>query len=159
MDAIDLGLVLNLHQPPGIFDELLERNEWEANEIWWAPDRIPRSLWADEDVARVNLSRSGTLLETLADPGFQELVYGGVDCGSLLWQLQNTRTNGGVAGAQVRFLAQPATPNARGEWSGIARAWLALIRASMRTLAPAFSARRMLGGYVDRKYVPTGGAL
>jgi hypothetical protein len=102
---------------------------------------IPRSLWADEDVARVNLSLSGTLLETLADPGFQERVYGVVDRGSSLWQLQNT------------------TPTARGEWYGIARAWLALIRASMRTLAPAFSAGRMLGECVGRIYAPTGGSL
>ena len=30
------------------------------------------------------------LLETLASPGFQHRVYGIVDCGSLLWYLQNT---------------------------------------------------------------------
>jgi 4-alpha-glucanotransferase len=41
MDAIAFGLMLNLHQPPGNFDELLERNEWEAKEIWWAPDIFP----------------------------------------------------------------------------------------------------------------------
>jgi hypothetical protein len=33
----------------------------------------------------------GTLLEALADPGFQQRAYGLVDCGSLLWHLQNTR--------------------------------------------------------------------
>ena len=38
------------------------------------------------------MSPSGTLLETLSDPRFQERVYGIVDCGSLLWHLQNTRT-------------------------------------------------------------------
>ena len=40
----------------------------------------------------MHLSLSGTLLETLADPRFQARVYGIVDCGSLLWHLQNTRT-------------------------------------------------------------------
>ena len=50
---------------------------------------MARSLWGYEDVARVHLSLSGTLLETLADPEFQERVYGVVDCGSLLWHLQN----------------------------------------------------------------------
>ena len=54
-------------------------------------DRIPRSLWAYEDVGRVHLSLSGTLLETLASPDFQRRVYGIVDCGSLLWYLQNTK--------------------------------------------------------------------
>jgi 4-alpha-glucanotransferase len=92
MDAIDFGLVLNLHQPAGNLDALLDHNEWEAREILWALDRIPRSLWEYEDVGRVHLSLSGTLLETLADPRFQARVYGTVDCGSLLWHLQNTRT-------------------------------------------------------------------
>ena len=92
MDSIDFGLVLNLHQPAGNLDELLDGNEWEAEEILWALDRIPRSLWEHEDVGRVHLSLSGTLLETLADPRFQARVYGIVDCGSLLWHLQNTRT-------------------------------------------------------------------
>src|SRR5919109_1287749 len=84
------ALVLNLHQPAGNPQALLGGNEWEAKEILWALDRIPRSLWRHEDLARVHLSLSGTLLETLADPGFQERVYGIVDCGSLLWHLQNT---------------------------------------------------------------------
>ena len=72
-------------------EDLLEHHEWEAKEILWAMDRIPRSLWASEDIGRVHLSVSGTLLETLSSPGFQERVYGIVDCGSLLWYLQNTR--------------------------------------------------------------------
>jgi 4-alpha-glucanotransferase len=92
MDAIYFGLVLNLHQPAGNLDELLDYNEWEAKEVLWALDRIPRSLWKDEALGRVHLALSGTLLETLADPRFQQRVYGIVDCGSLLWHLQNTRT-------------------------------------------------------------------
>lgn len=92
MDAIDFGLVLNLHQPAGNLDGLLVDDEWEAREILWAIDRIPRSLWEHEDLGRVHLSLSGTLLETHADPGFQARVYGTVDCGSLLWHLQNART-------------------------------------------------------------------
>ncbi|MGZ4179499.1 MAG: glycoside hydrolase family 57 [Solirubrobacteraceae bacterium] len=92
MNAIDFGLVLNLHQPAGNLDELLDHNEWEAREILWALDRIARSLWEYEDLGRVHLSLSGTLLETLADPRFQARVYGIVDCGSLLWHLQNART-------------------------------------------------------------------
>ena len=40
--------------------------------------------------AGVHLSLSGTLLETMASPGFQRRAYGTVDCGSLLWYLQNT---------------------------------------------------------------------
>ena len=83
------ALVLNLHQPPGNLQTMLDEDNWEAKEILYALDRIPRSLWGHEDLARVHLSLSGTLLETLSDPAFQERVYGIVDCGSLLWQLQN----------------------------------------------------------------------
>jgi len=82
------ALVLNLHQPTGNLQHLLAHREWEAKEILFAMDRIPRSLWDYEDVARVHLSLSGTLLETLSNGDFQHQVYGIVDCGSLLWRLQ-----------------------------------------------------------------------
>lgn len=91
MADIEFALVLNLHQPAGNLEELLDAHDWQAREILWAIDRIPRSLWPYEDLARVHLSLSGTLLETLANPDFQHRVYGIVDCGSLLWYLQNTR--------------------------------------------------------------------
>ncbi len=90
MDDIAFALVLNLHQPDGNLDDLLSNDPWAASEILYALDRIPRSLWPYPDVGRVHLSLSGTLLETLADPGFQARAYGIVDCGSLLWYLQNT---------------------------------------------------------------------
>lgn len=89
MNRIHHALVLNLHQPSGNLQALLDSHPWEAREILYALDRIPRSLWGYEDVARVHLSLSGTLLETLADPAFQSRVYGMVDCGSLLWHFQN----------------------------------------------------------------------
>lgn len=83
------ALVLNLHQPPGNLEHLLEHNPWEVKEILYAMDRIPRSLWGYEDVARVHLSFSGTLLETLSSPEFQNRVYGDVDVGAMLWHFQN----------------------------------------------------------------------
>lgn len=85
------ALVLNLHQPSGNLEHLLTHAEWEAKEILYALDRIPRSLWGYEDVARAHLSLSGTLLETLQSPEFQERVYGTVKCGDLLWHLQNEK--------------------------------------------------------------------
>src|SRR5690606_3330609 len=39
------ALVLNLHQPSGNLEHLLTHAEWEAKEILYALDRIPRSLW------------------------------------------------------------------------------------------------------------------
>jgi sulfate transport system substrate-binding protein len=82
---------LNLHQPAGNLEALLDTNEWEAREILLALDRIPRSIWAYEDVARVHLSLSGTLLEMLCQPRFQKRVHGLMKCGDLLWYLQNDR--------------------------------------------------------------------
>src|SRR6185295_19160479 len=76
MGKIFHALVLNLHQPAGNLEALLATNEWEVREILFALDRIPRSLWGYEDVARVHLSLSGTLLETLSRPAFQERVHG-----------------------------------------------------------------------------------
>jgi alpha-amylase/alpha-mannosidase (GH57 family) len=85
------ALVLNLHQPLGNLEALLRDDEWEAREILLSLDRIPRALWEFEDVARVHLSLSGTLLETLSNPQFQERVYGIVKCGELLWYFQNQK--------------------------------------------------------------------
>jgi len=58
---IEFALVLTLHQPPGNLERLLSEQETEVKEILGAIDRIPRSLWQYEDVARVHLSLSGTL--------------------------------------------------------------------------------------------------
>lgn len=91
MKEIHHALVLNLHQPPSNLDALLETNEWEVKEILFALDRMPRTLWPYEDIARVHLSMSGTLLETLSHPDFQRKVFGAVDCGTLLWTLQNQK--------------------------------------------------------------------
>ena len=125
MSCIDFGLVLNLHQPAGNLDELLDTREWEAKEILWALDRISRSLWLYEDVGRVHLSLSGTLLETLADPRFQERVYGIVDCGSLLWHLQNTRTIEVLGSAYYHPVLPLIAPADRDEqirrWLGLGR--------------------------------------
>ena len=91
MRKIFHALTLNFHQPAGNLEHLLATNEWEAKEILWAMDRMPRALWGYEDVARVHLSLSGTLLETLSNPAFQERVFGIAKCGDLLWHLQNEK--------------------------------------------------------------------
>lgn len=125
MGEIYHALVLNLHQPAGNMEYLLEHEEWEAKEVLWALDRIPRSLWGYEDVGRVHLAMSGTLLETLSSPGFQERVYGVVKCGDLLWHLQNTRLFN-LLGTGYYHPVLPLTPPADWDeqlqrWQGIAR--------------------------------------
>jgi alpha-amylase/alpha-mannosidase (GH57 family) len=103
---------------------LLENNEWEAKEILWALDRMPRALWSYQDVARVHLSLSGTLLETLADPAFQERVFGTVKLGDLLWHLQHRRIFE-ITGTGFYHPVLPLIPEADREpqlrrWRGIA---------------------------------------
>jgi alpha-amylase/alpha-mannosidase (GH57 family) len=119
------ALVLNLHQPAGNLDHLLAHETWEAKEVLFAMDRIPRSLWGHEDLGRVHLSLSGTLLENLSDPAFQEKVYGVVDCGALLWHLQNQQLIE-ILGTGYYHPVLPLIPEAdRAEhlrrWQGIAR--------------------------------------
>jgi hypothetical protein len=122
---VNHALVLNLHQPAGNLDHLLDESSWEAVEILYALDRIPRALWRHEDRARVHLALSGTLLETLADPAFQRRVYGMVDCGSLLWHLQNTRVVNLLGTAYYHAVLPLIPPADRVEqvarWQGIGR--------------------------------------
>lgn len=125
MSVIHHALVLNLHQPPGNLEDLLVKQPWEAREILYAYDRIPRFLWCYEDVARVHLSISGTLLEMLSSPEFQSHVYGIVDCGSLLWHLQNERILN-ILGTGYYHPVLPLIPEADHDehlsrWQGIAR--------------------------------------
>jgi alpha-amylase/alpha-mannosidase (GH57 family) len=119
------ALTLNLHQPAGNLEHLLANNVWEAKEILWALDRMPRALWDYEDVARVHLSLSGTLLETLANPAFQERVFGIVKCGDLLWHLQNRKIFNVIGTGYyhpVLALIPPADREEQIErWLGIAR--------------------------------------
>jgi len=125
MSTIYHALVLNLHQPGGNLEGLLRDNEWEAREILLALDRIPRSLWEFEDLARVHLALSGTLLETLSSPEFQQRVYGVVKCGDLLWQFQNCRIFE-ILGTGYYHPVLPLIPGTDRDqqlvrWQGIAR--------------------------------------
>ncbi len=119
------SLVLNLHQPAGNLEQMLDRGDWEAREILFAMDRIPRALWGYEDLARVHLSFSGTLLETLSSPAFQSRVYGDVDVGAMLWHFQNQQLFE-ILGTGYYHPVLPLIPEAdRKEhlirWQGIAR--------------------------------------
>ncbi|MBI3849109.1 MAG: glycoside hydrolase family 57 [Verrucomicrobia bacterium] len=125
MSTVFHALILNLHQPSGNLEDLLKNQEWEARQILCAIDRIPRSLWGYEDVGRVHLSVSGTLLETLANPDFQRRVYGIVKCGDLLWHLQNQKIIQ-VLGTAYYHPVLPLIPRADWEeqlvrWLGIGR--------------------------------------
>jgi len=57
---------VNLHSLPGISITCWPTSPGRTEQILYALDRIPRTLWRDEDIGRVHLSLSGTLLETLS---------------------------------------------------------------------------------------------
>ncbi len=111
MNEIAHALVLNLHQPANNLEELLDQGSWEPKEILFALDRMPRALWDYQDIARVHLSLSGTLLETLSSADFQSRMYGTVDCGSLLWYLQNEKIFN-ILGTGYYHPVLPLTPKA-----------------------------------------------
>ena len=114
------ALILNMHQPHNNLENLLEKNEWELKEILFAYDRIPRALWPYQGIARVHLSLSGTLLETLSNLDFQSRVYGMVDCGKLLWHLQNTQIFE-ILGTGYYHPVLPLTPEA--DWDEQITRW------------------------------------
>lgn len=116
--------VLNFHQPAWNLEDLLRHKPWEAREILFALDRVPRSVWGWEDVARVHLVLSGTLLEALTSPDFQSRVYGTVKCGDLLYHLRNPALDILATGYYHPVL--PLIPKSDREehilrWFGIAR--------------------------------------
>lgn len=124
--TIHHALVLNLHQPSGNLDDMLldPAHEWQAKECLYAYDRIPRAIAGWEDVARVHVSMSGTLLEALADPDFQARVYGTVKCGDLLWNYRSPAMT--ILGTGYYHPVFPLIPEAdRDEhvqrWLGLAR--------------------------------------
>ncbi len=119
------ALVLNLHQPLGNLEVLLSDQEWEARQILFALDRIPRSLWPYEDVGRVHVALSGTLLETLANPDFQRRVYGIIKCGDLLWHLQNQKIIQ-ILGTAYYHPVLPLIPPP--DWEEHLKRWLGLAR-------------------------------
>jgi hypothetical protein len=125
LSTIHHALVLNLHQPSGNLEALLRDHEWEAREILLGLDRIPRSLWEFEEIGRVHLSFSGTLLETLSNPEFQQRVYGIIKCGDLLWQLQNERIfrilGTGYYHPVLPLIPAPDREDHLSRWLGIAR--------------------------------------
>ena len=119
-DTLYHALVLSLHQPSGNLEHLLAHDEWAAREILCAMDRVPRSLAECSDQARIHLSLSGTLLETLSDPRFQERAYGIVDCGALLWQLRST-PGIDVLGTGYYYPVLPLVPPA--DWDAQVERW------------------------------------
>jgi len=113
-------------------------------------------------------------LEASGTSGMKAVINGGINLSVLdgWWAEAYDGTNGWAlpgevhhdagtqdahdAGTFYRLLEQDVIPAFyRRDKQGLPHSWLNRIRASMRTLAPAFSAGRMLDDYIQRIYAPT----
>ena len=112
-------------------------------------------------------------LEASGTSGMKAVINGGLNLSVLdgWWAEAYDQTNGWAlpgdvqpdswtqdardAGTLYRLLEQEVVPAFYDrDADGLPRAWLARIRASIRTLAPAFCAGRMLHEYLERIYAP-----
>ncbi len=56
------ALVLNFHQPAGNLEYLLAHKPWEAYQILYSMDRVPRSLWKHEGMTLRTVSNGLALM-------------------------------------------------------------------------------------------------
>ena len=85
MTEIYHAIGLNMHQPPDNLLRLHNSDErWEAKQILWCYDRPTHMLEGYEDVARLHMSFSGTLLKQLEDPAIRETFHDVVNIEYLL---------------------------------------------------------------------------
>lgn len=123
MSEIYHALGLNMHQPLGNLIALHNSNErWEAKQILWCYDRPTRMLEGYEDIARLHMSFSGTLLKQLEDPAIRENFHDVVDVGDFLNRFQ--RSNIEVLGTGLYHPVYPLIPAA--DWDAQTSWWKGL---------------------------------
>jgi 4-alpha-glucanotransferase len=116
---------LNMHQPLGNLLALHNSEErWEAKQILWCYDRPTRMLEGYEDVARLHVSFSGTLLKQFEDPSIRETFHDVVDVRDFLGRYQ--RSNIEFVGTGLYHPVYPLIPaedwdSQTGWWIGLGR--------------------------------------
>ncbi|SPE60985.1 Glycoside hydrolase family 57 [Verrucomicrobia bacterium] len=119
------ALGLHLHQPLGNLLALHTSGQsWDAKQILWCYDRPTRMLEGYEDVARLHLSFSGTLLKQLEDPGVRQTFADAVDIENFLRRFRQSGIE--FVGSGLYHPVYPLTPPAdweaqTGWWQGLAR--------------------------------------
>ena len=114
-----------MHQPLGNLVALHNSEEdWEARQILWCYDRPTRMLEGYEDVARLHLSFSGTLLKQLEDPGVRQTFKDVVDVEDFLSRYR--RSNIEFVGSGLYHPVYPLTPPA--DWDAQTEWWQGLGR-------------------------------
>ena len=119
------ALGLNMHQPLGNLLALHNSSErWEAKQILWCYDRPVRMLAGYEDVARLHIGFSGTLLKQFEDPGIQETFHDVVNIGDFLEGYR--RSNIEFVGTGLYHPVYPLIPI--DDWDAHTDWWLGLGR-------------------------------
>lgn len=114
---------LNMHQPPGNLLALHNSDErWEARQILWCYDRPTRMLEGYEDVARLHMSFSGTLLKQLEDPAIRETFHDVVDIEDFLDRYR--RSNIEFVGTGLYHPVYPLIPSS--DWDTQTSWWIGL---------------------------------
>lgn len=125
MTEIYHALGLNMHQPPGNLLALHNSEErWEARQILWCYDRPTRMLEGYEDVARMHMSFSGTLLKQFEDPGIRETFHDVVDVQDFLDRYH--RSNIEFLGSGLYHPVYPLIPVS--DWDSQTSWWIGLGR-------------------------------
>ena len=116
---------LHMHQPLGNLLALHNSNErWEARQILWCYDRPTRMLEGYEDVARLHMGFSGTLLKQLEDDGVRQTFHDVVDVEDFLARYR--RSNIEFVGSGLFHPVYPLIPDT--DWEAQTAWWIGLGR-------------------------------
>jgi 4-alpha-glucanotransferase len=116
---------LNMHQPLGNLIALHHSPErWEARQILWCYDRPTRMLEGYEDVARLHMDFSGTLLKQFEDPGVRETFADAVNISGFLERYRHSNIE--FLGTGLYHPIYPLIPP--GDWDAQTGWWLGLGR-------------------------------
>ena len=125
MAEIYHALGLHMHQPLGNLLALHNSNErWEARQILWCYDRPTRMLEGYEDVARLHMGFSGTLLKQLEDPGVRQTFGDIVDIEDFLARYRRSSIE--FVGSGLFHPVYPLIPAA--DWEAQTEWWIGLGR-------------------------------
>jgi len=119
------ALGLHMHQPPGNLVTLHNSGQsWEARQVLWCYDRPTRMIEGYEDVARLHMSFSGTLLKQLEDPGVRETFGDVVNVGDFLNRYRHSNIE--FVGSGLYHPVYPLCPAA--DWDAQTEWWKGLGR-------------------------------
>jgi alpha-amylase/alpha-mannosidase (GH57 family) len=119
------ALGLNMHQPQGNLLALHNSAErWEVKQILWCYDRVTRMIEGYEDVARLHMSFSGTLLKQFEDPAIGETFHDVVDVEDFLCRYRHSDIE--FVGTGLYHPVYPLIPEA--DWDAHTAWWKGLGR-------------------------------